>query len=319
MEDTIIKTGLEIFKSKKLGDDAGFFRVNGKWLVVTNDMFVESTDYVPIMSPKDVGFKVVTMNVSDLAAMGAKPKFFAFSIGLRKDYVNFGEIFKGISEALDYYGMEILSADTNESKELIIDGIALGFAENLLLRGNAKRGQIVCVTGEFGRPLCALKIVLEDFKADEHIAKVLFEKLVRPYARFSEGYELSKHATCAIDVSDGLSKELRMISEASDIGLIVHADKIPISREVKIFCERYELDPVDVALSSGEEFELVFTIDEENISKINFDFSVIGKIVEDKGVWLKKDGKLIELEDKGWRHFLELDYRSNTSDVSEQS
>ncbi len=302
MEDEIIKIGMSIFKSKELGDDGGFFPMDDGWLVLTNDMFVESTDYVPIMSLRDAGFKTVTMNVSDLAAMGAKPKFFAFSVGTRRDTDSIKDLFKGISEALDYYGMKLLSADTNEAKELIVDGIALGFAENLLLRKNAKTNQLICVTGEFGRPLCALKAVLEDLRVDDTIAKVLFEKLVRPYARFVEGYELSKHATCAIDVSDGLSKELRIISEMSNVGLIIYSDRIPISREVKLFCEKNKFDPIDVALSSGEEFELIFTINKENLKKIGFNFSVIGKTVEKKGVWLKKDGKLIELEDKGWRH-----------------
>ena len=304
MEDEIIKIGMDIFKSKELGDDAGFFPMDDGWLVLTNDMFVESTDYVSIMSLRDVGFKTVTMNVSDLSAMGAKPMFFAFSVGLRRNTESIEDLFKGISEALDYYGMKLLSADTNESRELVVDGIALGFAENLLLRKNAKTNQLVCVTGEFGRPLCALKVVLEDLRVDDTIAKVLFEKLVRPYARFVEGYKLSKRATCAIDVSDGLSKELRIISEMSNVGLVIHGDRIPISKEVKLFCEKNNLDPTDVALSSGEEFELIFTINEENLKKIDFSFTVIGKTVEEKGVWLKKDGKLIELEDKGWRHFL---------------
>uniref|UniRef100_A0A7C4S738 Thiamine-monophosphate kinase n=1 Tax=Geoglobus ahangari TaxID=113653 RepID=A0A7C4S738_9EURY len=304
MEDEIIKIGMSTFKSEELGDDAGFFPINDGWLVLTNDMFVESTDYVPIMSLRDVGFKTVTMNVSDLAAMGAKPKFFAFSVGIRRNTESIENLFKGISEALNYYGMRLLSADTNESKELVVDGIALGFAENLLLRKNAKTNQLVCVTGEFGRPLCALKVVLEDLRADDAIAKVLFEKLVRPYARFVEGYKISKYATSAIDVSDGLSKELRIISEMSNVGLIIYSNRIPISREVKLFCEKNNLDPVDIALSSGEEFELIFTINEENLKKIDFNFTVIGKTVEKKGVWLKKDGRLIELEDKGWRHFL---------------
>ncbi len=308
MEEEIIKKGISIFKKSKdqigLGDDAGAFLIKDEWLVLTNDMFVESTDFVQIMKAEDVGFKVVTMNVSDISAMGAKPRFFSFSAGFRKgtDISFIEKVFEGISEALNYYGMEVLSADTNEAKELVIDGIAIGFAKNLLLRRNAKPNQLVCVTGEFGRPLSALKIILENFEIDERIAKKLFEKIVRPYARFKEGFELSKIASCSIDVSDGLSKELRTISEMSGVGLIIHGDRIPISNEVKMFCRKNGFDPLDIALNSGEEFELLFTVDKDRVEKLKFDFSIIGKVVEEKGVWLKKDGKLIEIEDRGWRH-----------------
>ena len=310
MEDEVIKAGLSIFKHLSdeiaLRDDAGAVRLNEEWLILTNDMFVESTDFVPAMTPEDVGFKVVTMNVSDVLAMGAKPKFFAFSIGFKRgtnmEFIR--GIFDGIEKALSYYGMKILSADTNESKELVIDGIAIGMAKKLLLRRNAKPNQLVCVTGEFGRPLCALKIILDEAKIEDSIAKILFRKLVRPYARLEEGLKLSNFSNCAIDVSDGLSKELRIIAEMSDVGLIIHEDKIPVSREVRLFCEKNDLNAVDVALNSGEEFELLFTIDREMLNKLDFDFTVIGEVVEECGVWLKKGEKLVELEDKGWRHII---------------
>ncbi|NOY10708.1 MAG: thiamine-phosphate kinase [Archaeoglobi archaeon] len=306
MEEELILAGMAAIrrKSEEFGDDGGAFRLGDVWVVVTNDMLVESTDVVPSMSPEDVGFKVVTMNASDLAAMGAKPGFFAFSAGFREGDAEFAKrLFRGINEGLERYGMNLISADTNSAKELVVDGVAIGFAKNLLRRSMAKPGQLVCVTGELGRPLSALLVELRGFSAAKSVRERLMEKLLRPVARVEEGLRLSEVVSCAIDVSDGLVKELKAISSASGVGIVIDPARVPVCDEVREFCEENGLDVSEVAMNSGEEYELVFTIDREKLGELDFDFAIIGRVVEGKGVWVEEGGKRVEARDLSWRHF----------------
>ena len=306
MEDEIISLGMKTIKEKSeiFGDDAGAFRVSDAWMIFTNDMLVWSTDVVKEMSYEDVGFKVVTMNVSDISAMGGKPMFFAFSIGLPEHDKKVEKgIFEGIQAGLKEYGMKLISADTNFSKELVIDGIAIGTSKKLLLRRNARVGELVCVTGDLGRPLSALLISLKNFRVEEDDRERIFEKLIRARARVEEGQKLTEFSECGIDISDGLVRELKALSQASKVGMVIKAENLPISEEVKNFCEINGLDQYLVAMNSGEEFELVFTVKKDRVDEINFDFTVIGEVIEEKGVFFERNGKIEKPRDLSWRHF----------------
>ncbi len=306
MEEDIIRAGFGEIKRKSevFGDDAGAFRTGEGWLIVTNDMLVESTDVVASMSQEDIGFRIVTMNASDLAAMGARPLYFAFSIGLKEgDERSARKLFRGIQQGLEMYGMSLISADTNQSNELILDGIAVGMAKSLMLRKNARPGELVCVTGELGKPLSALLIELKGMEADEGLRRRLYEKFLRPVARVEEGVKLANLSRCAIDISDGLVKELKAIAEASSAGIVIREEELPISDEVREFCRINELDEHLIAMNSGEEYELIFTIDRDRISSLEIEFTVIGEVVEEKGVWIKRGEKTEHAKDFSWRHF----------------
>jgi len=308
MEEEIIRAGMEELKktSEIFGDDGGAFRFGNRWIVITNDMLVESTDIIKEMEPEGVGFKAVTMNVSDLVAMGAKPLYFTFSIGISEsDVEKARSYFRGIAEAIDFYNMKLVSADTNSAMELIIDGMAVGTAEKLLLRRNAKTGQAVCVTGDLGKALSALFISLRGMDADYRMRKIFFEKLLKPRARVDVVDELSKFGDCAIDISDGLVKELKAISKASKCGIVVYPERLPVAEEVLEFCRQNSLDPVEIAINSGEEYEIVFTADKDSLEFMDFDFTVIGEVISGEGIWLKEESGLKKPEDLSWQHFSE--------------
>ena len=287
-----------------LGDDAGALRFGDKWLVATNDMLVRKTDVPEVMTPEQAGFKAVTMNVSDVAAMGAEPVGFLFSLGvppgIDADYLE--GIAKGISEALHFYGIPVLSADTNEAGDLIIDGIALGVTGRLLTRSGARQGDLVCVTGDLGRALAGLLVWKHDIGVPEKTRKALYEKFLEPRARVKEGMLLSKVASSAIDVSDGLAKELYLIAKMSGVGIGIRPEKIPIRDEVAEVAEILGLSPLEIALASGEEFELVFTVSPELVDAIDFRFSVIGQVTEGSGVYLVSDLGRKPLPQLGWEH-----------------
>ncbi|CAD5243940.1 thiamine-phosphate kinase [Thermococcus camini] len=287
-----------------LGDDAGAIKLGDEWLVATNDMLVRKTDVPDIMTPKQVGFKIVTMNVSDVAAMGAKPLGFLFSLGVPRDIeMDYLEgIAEGIGKALEFYEVPVLSADTNEADDLIIDGIALGRTKRLLTRSGARPGDLVCVTGDIGRALAGLLVWKHGLNVPPSTKKALYEKLLEPRARVREGIELSRIANGAIDISDGLSKELHLLAGMSGVRIEIDARKLPIRGEVREVAEALGLDPIEIALASGEEFELVFTVPEGRADDLRMEFTVIGRVERGDGVYITTDGKRQEMPVLGWEH-----------------
>ncbi|QDA31110.1 thiamine-phosphate kinase [Thermococcus indicus] len=287
-----------------LGDDAGAIKLGDEWLVATNDMLVRKTDVPEVMTPEQVGFKAVTMNVSDVAAMGAKPVGFLFSLGVPENLS--GEylegIAKGIGEAIEFYGVPVLSADTNEADDLIIDGIALGRTKRLLTRSGARPGDLVCVTGDLGRALAGLLVWKHGLDVPEKIREPLYEKLLEPRARVEEGTKLSKLANAAIDVSDGPSKELHLLARMSGVRIEVEAQKLPVREEAREVAKALGLDPIEMALASGEEFELIFTIPENLLEELPIRCTVIGRVLEGAGVYITTDGKRREMPVLGWEH-----------------
>ena len=287
-----------------LGDDAGALRLRDGWLVATNDMLVRKTDVPGVMTPEQVGFKAVTMNVSDVAAMGARPVGFLFSLGVPRDIgMDYLEgVAKGIGKALEHYGVPVLSADTNEADDLVIDGIALGRTRRLLTRSGARPGDLVCVTGDIGRALAGLLAWKHELDVPAGARRALYEKLLEPRARVKEGIELSELANAAIDISDGLSKELHLLAEMSGVRIDIEAQELPIRDEVRAVGEILGLNPIEIALASGEEFELVFTLPEEKLRCLGVRCTVIGRVLKGTGVYITTDEKRQEMPVLGWEH-----------------
>jgi len=287
-----------------LGDDAGAIRFGDEWLVATNDMLVRKTDVPDIMTPEQVGFKAVTMNLSDVASMGARPVGFLFSLGippdLDGDYLE--GVARGIGDALDFYGVPVLSADTNEADDLIIDGIALGIAERLLTRSGARPGELVCVTGDLGRALAGYLVWKHGLDVSEQTREALSEKFLEPKARVSEGLVLSKVASSAIDVSDGLAKELHLLAEMSGVGIEVHPEKLPVGEGVEEVAGLLGIDPIEIVLASGEEFELVFTVKEELTRDLGLECTPFGRILRGDGVYITTGKKRRRIPPLGWEH-----------------
>lgn len=261
-------------------EDAFVFPFNSTVFSLTVDTLVAETDVPEGMTPFQIGWKTVVMNLSDLAAMGSLPNYFLCSLTVPKEYPAL-EIVKGVKAACDLYHCSYAGGDLNQG-QLSVSGVALGTSRTVMLRNGAKPGDKVGITGDVGR-------VYAGFKDLETATPAMKEKIYTPQPRIEEGLHVK--ANSCIDISDGLSSELHHIAAASNVRIDVYSDKIPIHQDVKIKARNSGESPVTWALRSGEEYELVFT-------KPDIPMIEIGEVHKGRGVFL--DGELMPL--LGWEH-----------------
>lgn len=292
------------------GDDVSAVDVgHGKLAVIKTDMLVGKTDVPPGMSLWQAARKAVVMNISDLAAKGVKPVALLASIGVpqslkEKDIEQIG---KGLNAGAREYGAHILGGDTNEASDLIISCVAFGFGEKkrLMLRSGAKAGDIVAVTGFFGKTAASLRILLRHFSAPSKFEKRLVDAVLMPRARLKEGLALAQTGavTASIDSSDGLAWSLHEMAKASNVGFLI--DNLPVADEAREFAEMHELDPVELCLYGGEEYELVVTVEPELWEKAKKAASLIriGLVTKKKTLVLEERGRRTSIEPRGWEHF----------------
>ena len=260
-----------IANSKKITPDdtavTPFLDLN---LISTCDMLIQSRHFPKNMSYFDMGFKAVTVNVSDLAAMGAEPLGFLLSIAIPKDLEvdSFKQIIDGVFKACDYYSIPLIGGDTNEASEIIISGTALGTCDKPLMKNTYKQGDLVAITGDIG--LAELGFELET------LDNIYVEKALKPKARIKEGQILKDYgATSATDITDGLASELYEIKK-DNFGFMIYEELLDISDEYKNMANGLDLDYLDLILHVGEDFELLFTISKDDLEKLPIDYKVIG-------------------------------------------
>ncbi len=279
-------------------DDTAITKLTHSNLISTCDMLIQSRHFPKSMSYFEMGFKSVTVNVSDLAAMGAEPLGFLLSLAIPKDLdVNcFKEIIEGVLKACDYYSIPLIGGDTNEAYEIIISGTALGLADKPLMKDTYEIGDLIAVTGDIG--LAALGFELET------LDNVYTKKSLKPEARIKEGLILKDFATSATDITDGLASELYEIKK-DGFGFMIYEEFLEISDEYKEISEKLNLDYLDLILHVGEDFELIFTISKENLEKLPIDYKVIGEVTDSDVVELTlENGFIEEIKNRGYEHYV---------------
>lgn len=279
-------------------DDTAITKLKDSNLISTCDMLIQSRHFPKNMSYFDMGFKSVTVNVSDLAAMGAEPLGFLLSLAIPKDLdVNcFKEIIEGVLSACNYYSIPLIGGDTNESYEIIISGTALGLADNPLMKDTYQKGDLIAVTGDIG--IAALGFELET------LDNIYTKKSLKPEAKINEGLILKDFATSATDITDGLASELYEIKK-DGFGFMIYEEFLGISDEYKEISEKLNLDYLDLILHVGEDFELLFTISEDNLEKLPIDYKVIGEVTDSDVVELTlENGFIEEIKNKGYEHYV---------------
>jgi thiamine-monophosphate kinase len=295
----------------QIGDDCAVLPYNdNEHLLFTTDMLIEDIHFnFQWFTPEQIGKKAIEVNVSDIFAKGGSPKYCVISIGIpnKIPVETIEEIYKGIYTAADKYNCSIVGGDTNKSEKLIISIAMLGTVKkkNLCLRSGANPGDLLCLSRKVGNAAAVLDI-LKNNKEQELAAELSTMKkfFTEPIAE-QRTTEIAEHATAMIDVSDGVASEIYHICEMSITGAIITAEKIPIRNETKKIATFFQKNAVDCALYGGEDFALLFTINKENINKLNNIF-VIGEIVDkEKGILIIRNNKKEKLENKGYNHFRE--------------
>src|SRR6266566_6410899 len=293
-------------------DDVSAIPLSSKtWIIVKTDMLVRSTDVPPGMTLQEVGRKAVVATVSDFAAKGVQPRALMVSLGLpapaTKTMVH--TITRGLHLAAREYKCKVIGGDTNQADDLVIDIAGIGFAspKTIVRRNGARPGDIIAITGPFGKTSAGLRILLSKEKKDLSKYPSLVRAVRRPKARLTEGITLARShaATSSIDSSDGLAWSLHQIAQSSKVG--INLDTIPIAADVRRFAKEHRLSALELALYGGEEYELVVTIKPERLHDLKKHVPSLTRIgvVENEsfGVVVQLDEKRIEIKERGWEHF----------------
>jgi thiamine-monophosphate kinase len=297
------------------GDDVSAVSLDQKQVaVLKTDMLVGKTDVPPTMSLWQASRKAVVMNISDFASKGVEPTAALVSLGLPRGFMqkDIEEIARGLNAGAREYGAYIVGGDTGEASDLIISVSLFGTAEktSLMLRNGAKPGDAVAVTGFFGKAAAGLRLLMNNYSVSPHLRDVLLSAVCMPTARLKEGLALSRSGavSASIDSSDGLAWSLHEIARMSNVGFVVNT--VPISEEVKRFAEFNNLDPLELALYGGEEYELVVTVKpnrwveaETAVEAVGGCLLPIGKATRDTQMLLNVNGQKRPVEARGWEHF----------------
>jgi thiamine-monophosphate kinase len=310
-----------------IGDDAAVFQTSaGKETVVTTDLLIEDIDFRrTTIPPYLLGHKALAVSLSDIAAMGARPRWSLISIGVPSDVwqTEFADrLYSGWFELANRYDVQLIGGDTSRTEEkIVIDSIVIGecSAGQSIKRSGAQPGDQIFVTGSLGAAAAGLRLVergahLADQNLDEEethkLDHVLLRQL-RPEPRVGWGIVLGeeKIATSMIDISDGLSSDLNHLCSASAVGAMIDSSLLPIDHQVVELCGRRALDPLQLALHGGEDFELLFTVKPGDVGRLprRVDAAPITRIgeirVKEDGVKISERARIWDLNPGGWKHF----------------
>ncbi len=308
-----------------VGDDAAVIDHFGKQTAITTDLLIEGVHFDLMYTPlRHLGYKSVVVNLSDIYAMNAIPTQITMSIATsnRFSVEALDEFYEGVYAACEKYGVDLIGGDTAASqKGFIISVTALGEVnpDKIVRRSTAGIGDLICCSGDLGASYLGLlflerekKIYLESpgVQPDLEQESYVIGRLLKPEARkdiveFFEEKQIIP--TSMMDISDGLSSELLHICKASECGCVIYEEKIPVSEETRKAAYKFEIDPTACALSGGEDYELLFTLRQEDYEKITLQekISVIGYITEaGKGeTIITKAGNAHPITAQGWNAF----------------
>lgn len=308
-----------------VGDDAAVIDQFGRQTVITTDMLIEGIHFDLMYTPlKHLGYKAIAVNLSDLFAMFATPTHITVSIAIsnRFSLEALDELYEGIYAACDKFNVDLIGGDTCSSqKGLVISITAIGEVapDKYVTRSGAQKGDLLCVSGDLGAAYIGLqllerekRIYLESPGVQPDLQNKAYTvgRILKPEPRADIINWLQKNEimpTSMIDVSDGLSSEILHLCKNSDKGCVLYEEKIPIHDETKETALEFNLDPTTCALSGGEDYELLFTVKQEDYEKITLSeqISVIGYMTEasEGANLLTKGGNKHKLIAQGWNAF----------------
>lgn len=315
-----------------IGDDAAVIKLQENFLLATTDMMVEGVHFdLRFVTAYQLGFKLISVNVSDIFAMGGIPRYVLLNIALRKqttaEFVRF--LLNGVEDALKLYHIVLVGGDLSSAKRgICLSATLIGSARKYIRRSGARVGDGIYVTGTLGESSCGLSILkkmkkpipiyLRNTPSDVKSAQKEFgricagsplsslswetaEPLIRrhllPEARNSSA--LARHATAMIDISDGLLIDLTRLCNESGTGARVYEEKIPLSAGVRKTASFFGMDPLKAAMTGGEDYELLFTAPKGTKVRATH----IGDVTESRRIVVSRTGEERPFSTEGYEHF----------------
>ena len=307
---------------KGIGDDAAVLDFSNKKTLISTDLLVEGIHFdLSYMPLKHLGYKAIMVNLSDIYAMNATATQVTVSVAVSNRFPleALEDLYEGIYLAANTYGIDVVGGDTTSSKTgLLISVTAIGEANenDITYRSGAKANDLLVVTGDIGAAYLGFQILEREkqvFQAnpnnqpDLEQYSYLIERQLKPEARKDISLllkELDVKPTSMIDISDGLSSEIMHLCKQSEVGCNLFEDKIPLDQQVITACEEFNMDSTTIALNGGEDYELLFTVSQDDFPKIkaNPNFSIIGHMTDatDGMHLITRGNEKIELTAQGW-------------------
>ena len=309
-----------------IGDDAAVIsKSKDDYFLISSDMLVEGIHFDLTYHPlKHLGYKSVTTNISDIYSMNGFANQITISLGLSNRFsLNaIEEFYKGVKIACEEYSIDLVGGDTTSSKTgLIISVSAIGnvLKNKLTLRKTAKKNDIICVSGDLGRSYIGLQILereksvfLTNPEMQPELSNYsdLIEKQLKPKARkdlIEKLNEFNIIPNSMIDISDGLASDLIHLSVQSNLGVKIYEEKLPILKSTILTANELNLNPTTCALNGGEDYELLFSVNEKDYNMLkdnDIDITSIGYFTSNnKCNLVSKEGEIISLKAQGWKHF----------------
>ncbi len=282
-------------------------------MLLTTDMMVEGVHFdLKWITPFQLGFKLVSVNVSDIYAMGGRPEFVLLDFAAPGDFEKrkFDSVFDGVAAALKTYKLSLIGGDISSSCVVVLSASVVGSASKVVGRGGARAGDLIYVSGYLGDSACGLQMMkrIGGTITIEKNKKVDFGpgwKTVGPLVRrhlmplVSAPGRFSAEATAMMDISDGLFIDLSRLCKESGVGARIYEDRIPISGELRKAAEYLGTDPIDFATGGGEDYELLFTAPAD----VKINAFCIGEITKRGLKMIGREGGVRNISIKGYQHF----------------
>ena len=306
---------IEIFqkglgKKKFDSEDVEVFNLGKNKIVAKTDTLVQSTDIPSKMGLSDAARKSIVACVSDFASKGVKPDYGMISINLPKTIsrLKINQIVSGFRKASKEFNISILGGDTNEGEEIVFNVCLFGIVDKIVTRKDSKKGDLIFVTGPFGYTAAGLNMILGKKRGKTEFVKKAINSVIKPKPRLNFGIKNKRYFSSSMDSSDGLSTTLNEMSKQSKNKFII--TKIPALKDLENFVKSYKLNLNNLVFNGGEEYEFVFTVHPNhkktiinNAKLLKIPIIEIGFVTSGKSVYIKNDNDLIQLKDKGWKHF----------------
>lgn len=287
-----------------IGDDGAVLRPDpGRDLITVLDSQVAGVHYPEFLAPADIGYRAVAVNLSDIAAMGGRPRWMTLGLTLHEADATWLEAFAdGLFDAASEHGVDLVGGDTTHGSETVLSVQITGDIEQgrALTRSDARPGDSIYVTGTPGDAGAGLSILQSNAPRSEE-SEYLVDRFVRPQARVAVGQALLSIASAVIDLSDGLFTDLEKLLDASGVAGVIELDDLPLSPQLGGLMERD--DACRFALSGGDDYELCFTAAEDLTEVAGVPVKRIGHVASGSGLSCTRGGERYDYRDDGYRHF----------------